>query len=350
MHTKTLRQWQHSHDFTVISRHGEKRTRWVLFLTASTMVAEIAAGMIFGSMALLADGWHMGTHAAAFLIAIFAYRYAKKNAGNPAFAFGTGKVSVLGGFASAVALASVALLMMVESIQRMVQPQPIHFNEAIVVACLGLAINIISALLLQDHHHDHGHGHEQDGHDHDRHAHTDHDDHDHVDNVDHDDHGRHEDDHHRHGSRHDHNLRAAYLHVLADALTSVLAITALVFGKYLGWNWLDPLMGIVGALVISRWSLSLLRETSPILLDGGMQESYLAAMRAAVEADSDNRIADIHVWRVGPADYAAILCIVTHAPQPTDHYKRLLHDFKELSHITIEIQACADAPCLPLAH
>ncbi len=156
MHTESLRQWQHSHDFTVISRHGEKRTRWVLFLTASTMVAEIAAGIVFGSMALLADGWHMGTHAAAFLIAIFAYRYAKKNAGNPAFAFGTGKVSVLGGFASAVALASVALLMLIESVQRIFQPQTIHFNEAIGVACLGLAINIISALLLQDHHHDHG--------------------------------------------------------------------------------------------------------------------------------------------------------------------------------------------------
>jgi cation diffusion facilitator family transporter len=137
--------------------------------------------------------------------------------------------------------------------------------------------------------------------------------------------------------------------VLADALTSVLAITALVFGKYLGWNWLDPLMGIVGALVISRWSLSLLRETSPILLDGGMQESSLAAMRAAIEADSDNRVADIHVWRVGPADYAAIFSIVTHTPQPTDHYKSLLDDFKEISHITIEIQACTDAPCLPLA-
>lgn len=333
MHTESLRQWQHSHDFTVISRHGEKRTRWVLFLTASTMVAEIAAGIVFGSMALLADGWHMGTHAAAFLIAIFAYRYAKKNAGNPAFAFGTGKVSVLGGFASAVALASVALLMLIESVQRIFQPQTIHFNEAIGVACLGLAINIISALLLQDHHHDHGHEHQHDG----------------VEHAGHDDHGRHEDDHHRHGRRHDHNLRAAYLHVLADALTSVLAITALVFGKYLGWNWLDPLMGIVGAMVITRWSLTLLRETSPILLDGGVQGSSLAAMRAAIEADSDNRVADIHVWRVGPADYAAIFSIVTHHPQPTDHYKNLLHDFREISHITIEIQACAGHSGLPLS-
>jgi cation diffusion facilitator family transporter len=335
MHTESLRQWQHSHDFTVISRHGEKRTRWVLFLTASTMVAEIAAGIVFGSMALLADGWHMGTHAAAFLIAIFAYRYAKKNAGNPAFAFGTGKVSVLGGFASAVALASVALLMLIESVQRIFQPQTIHFNEAIGVACLGLAINVVSALLLQDHHHDHGHDH---GHEHNEDGH-----------AGHDDHGRHEDDHHRHGRRHDHNLRAAYLHVLADALTSVLAITALVFGKYLGWNWLDPLMGIVGAMVITRWSLTLLRETSPILLDGGMQASNLAAMRTAIEADSDNRVADIHVWRVGPADYAAIFSIVTHTPQPADHYKSLLHDFKEISHITIEIQACTDTPCLPLS-
>jgi cation diffusion facilitator family transporter len=322
MHTDSLSPWQHNHDFTVIHEQGERRTKQVLLLTAVTMVVEVVAGSVFGSMALLADGWHMGTHVAAFLIAIFAYRYAIRHDKNPAFAFGTGKVSVLGGFASAIALAVIAFVMLAESLQRIVAPQQIHFNEAIGVAVLGLVINLLSAFLLQDHHHDHGH-----------HGHEHHD---------------HDDDHHHHHHQ-DHNLKAAYLHVLADALTSVLAITALLFGKYLGWNWLDPVMGIVGALVITRWSLSLLKETSPILLDGGIEEDFLQAVKAAIEADRDNRVADIHIWKVGPADYAAILAIVTHTPQQTDHYKNLLHDFKELSHITIEVQACDGDSCLPAA-
>jgi len=289
----------------------------VLYLTAVTMAAEIAAGLAFGSMALLADGWHMGTHTAAFLITIFAYRYAARNAGNPSFAFGTGKVSVLGGFTSAIALASVALMMMAESLQRLAAPQTIHFNEAIAVACLGLAVNIVSAFLLQDHHdHDDDHHHDGAGHDHNHH--------------------------------HDHNLRAAYLHVMADALTSVLAIVALLFGKYLGWQWLDPLMGIVGALVISRWSLSLLRQTGPILLDSGIDGEFLTRIRAAIERDRDNRVSDIHIWRVGPADYAAIIAIVTHAPMPTDHYKGLLQPFAELSHVSIEVHACDGELCLPM--
>jgi cation diffusion facilitator family transporter len=280
------------------------------------MAVEIAAGLAFGSMALLADGWHMATHTAAFLITIFAYRYAARNAGNPSFAFGTGKVSVLGGFACAIALASVALMMMAESLQRMAMPEPIRFNEAIAVACLGLAVNIVSAFLLQDHHHHDDHHHDGAGH-----------------------------DHHHH---HDHNLRAAYLHVMADALTSVLAIVALLFGKFLGWQWLDPLMGIVGALVISRWSLSLLRQTGPILLDSGIDGEFLTTIRAAIERDRDNRVSDIHIWRVGPADYAAIIAIVTHAPLPTDHYKGLLQQFAELSHVSIEIHACDGEPCLPI--
>ncbi|MBB5348496.1 CDF family Co(II)/Ni(II) efflux transporter DmeF [Desulfoprunum benzoelyticum] len=316
MHSQTIEQWQHRHDFSTVSRHGEKKTRLVLYLTAVTMAVEIAAGLAFGSMALLADGWHMATHTAAFLITIFAYRYAARNAGNPSFAFGTGKVSVLGGFASAIALASVALMMMAESLQRMAMPEPIRFNEAIAVACLGLAVNIVSAFLLQDHHHHDDHHHDGAGH-----------------------------DHHHH---HDHNLRAAYLHVMADALTSVLAIVALLFGKFLGWQWLDPLMGIVGALVISRWSLSLLRQTGPILLDSGIDGEFLTTIRAAIERDRDNRVSDIHIWRVGPADYAAIIAIVTHAPLPTDHYKGLLQQFAELSHVSIEIHACDGEPCLPI--
>ena len=317
MHTHSLDTWQHPHDFTVIQEHGEKRTRQVLLITAVTMLVEIAAGMAYGSMTLLVDGWHMGTHVAAFMITIFAYRFAKKHANNKAFAFGTGKVSVLGGFASAIALIVVALVMLIESGQRILAPQPIHFNEAIGVAALGLLVNIACAFLLQDHH-DHGHAHDDD------------DDHD-----------------HHHQDHHDHNLKAAYMHVLADALTSVLAIAALLFGKYLGWNWLDPLMGIVGALVISRWAYGLVRETGGILLDGSISGKELTAIKEKIEGTLDNRIADMHVWKVGPAHYAAILSIVTHYPQKIDYYKELLRDFPNLSHLTVEIHTCEGEPCLP---
>ncbi|MFA7348244.1 MAG: CDF family Co(II)/Ni(II) efflux transporter DmeF [Desulfurivibrionaceae bacterium] len=306
MHTHSLDTWQHPHDFAVIQEHGEKRTQQVLLITAITMLFEIAAGITYGSMALLADGWHMGTHVAAFLITIFAYRFAKKHANNTAFAFGTGKVSVLGGFASAIVLIIVALIMFAESGRRILTPQPIHFNEAIGVAVLGLLVNIACAFLLQGHH-DHDHGHDENGH------------------------------HHHH---HDHNLKSAYLHVLADALTSVLAIGALLFGKYLGWNWLDPVMGIVGALVICRWAYGLVRETGGILLDGSISAKELAAIKEKIEGTLDNRIADMHVWKVGPAHYAAIISIVTHYPQQIGYYRELLRDFTALSHLTVEVHPC----------
>ena len=309
MHTHTLENWQHSHDFSVKNEKGERRTKYVLILTAITMIVEILAGSIFGSMALLADGWHMGTHVAAFMITIFAYRYARKHADNPAYAFGTGKVSVLGGFASAVALAVVALVMLIESLQRIVDPHTIQFNEAIAVASLGLLVNVISAFLLKDDHHHHHH-----------------------------DHG----DHHHH---HDHNLRAAYLHVLADALTSLLAIIALVSGKYFGWDWLDPIMGIVGAVIITRWSYGLLKQTSPILLDGSIEQEYQSAITEAIEKDADNRITDIHIWRVGANHYAAIISLVTHFPKSAECYKDLLNGFHKLSHTTIEVNACKDESC-----
>lgn len=309
MHTHTLENWQHSHDFSVKNEKGERRTKYVLILTAITMIVEILAGSIFGSMALLADGWHMGTHVAAFMITIFAYRYARKHADNPAYAFGTGKVSVLGGFASAVALAVVALVMLIESLQRIVDPHTIQFNEAIAVASLGLLVNVISAFLLKDDHHHHHH-----------------------------DHG----DHHHH---HDHNLRAAYLHVLADALTSLLAIIALVSGKYFGWDWLDPIMGIVGAVIITRWSYGLLKQTSPILLDGSIEQEYQSAITEAIEKDADNRITDIHIWRVGANHYAAIISLVTHFPKSAEYYKDLLNGFHKLSHTTIEVNACKDESC-----
>lgn len=313
MHIHTLEKLQHSHSFSSVNEKGERRTRYVLLLTAVTMVVEIVAGSVFGSMALLADGWHMGTHVAAFMIAIFAYQYASKHAKSPEYSFGTGKVSVLGGFASAVTLAVVALVMLLESVQRLFDPHAIQFNEAIAVASLGLFINIVSALLLKDDHHHHHH---------DEHA----------------------DGHHHH---HDHNLRAAYFHVLADAVTSLLAILALVSGKYLGWNWLDPVMGIVGSIIITRWSYGLMKQSAPILLDASMEEEYRAAIKAAVERDSDNRIADMHVWRVSANHYAAIISLVTHAPQSTEHYKDLLRGFKRLSHVTVEVNLCTEDPCMP---
>ncbi len=310
MHAETLEKWQHEHEYSVKNERGEKRTQYVLALTAITMVVEIVAGTVYGSMALLADGWHMGTHVAAFMIAIFAYRYARKHAQDPSFTFGTGKVNVLGGFASAIALSVVALLMLVESWQRILDPQAIHFNQAILVASLGLLVNMISAFLLRDNHaHDHHHAHE---------------------------------DHHDH----DHNLKAAYLHVLADALTSVLAIVALVAGKFLGWNWLDPVMGIVGAMIITRWSYGLIRQTGPILLDAGIEEDYRQAIKAAIEQDADNRISDIHVWRVGANHYAVIIALVSDAPQSTEHYKQLLEQFHWLSHITIEVNQCESGDCI----
>jgi cation diffusion facilitator family transporter len=319
MHTHKLSNWQHDHDFSVKNVKGEQRTFYVLILTAITMVVEIIAGSIFGSMALLADGWHMGTHVAAFMIAIFAYRYARKHAANPEFAFGTGKVSVLGGFASAIALAMVALLMFVESVQRVIDPHMIQFDEAIVVASLGLIINLLSALLLKDdHHHDHHHDDDED----------------------------HELGHHHHHHDHDHNLKAAYMHVLADALTSVLAIIALISGKYFGWNWLDPVMGMVGAIIITRWSYGLLKQTGPILLDSSIEQDYQAAIRETIENDSDNLITDIHIWKVGANHYAAIISIVTQFPKTSQYYKELLNGFHRLSHITIEVNACDGERCL----
>jgi cation diffusion facilitator family transporter len=305
MHLNALDRWRHSHDFLIQNEPGERRTLYVLILTAVTMIAEILAGSVFGSMALMADGWHMATHVAAFLITLFAYRYARKHANNPAYAFGTGKVTVLGGFASSITLLCVALVMLIESTQRIFDPHDIQFDEAIIVAGIGLTVNLLCAFLLKD---NHTHGDQQDH------------------------------------PRHDHNMRAAYFHVLADALTSVLAITALVSGKYLGWNWLDPIMGIVGAIIISRWSWGLLKQTSPILLDAGIGTEYQSGITAAIENDSDDRVTDIHVWKVSEHHYAAIISLVSHDPKTADFYKGLLNGFGQLSHITIEVNACTDEP------
>lgn len=310
MHRDNLDAWRHGHTFgTDVKSHGERRTWWVIGLTASMMLVEIVAGLMFGSMALLADGWHMGTHAAALSVAVFAYVFARRHAGDPSFSFGTGKVGALGGFASAVGLAVVALFVFGESVQRLASPSSIRFDEAIGVACVGLVVNLICAGLLHGGH-DHGglagHGHD-----------------------------------HAHHHHHDHNLRGAYLHVVADALTSVLAIAALTAGKFLGWTWMDPLMGIVGAVVIARWSYGLLVDTSRVLLDAELSERRRADIQRALEADADNRVADLHVWRVGPRHLAAIVALVTDTPQSPEHYKRLLAHHEDLVHVTVEVHACS---------
>ncbi|MGR4016470.1 CDF family Co(II)/Ni(II) efflux transporter DmeF [Vibrio harveyi] len=297
---------QHSHDFVSHNQKGEKRTLYVLILTVTTMVVEIAAGTMFGSMALLADGWHMGTHAAAFCITLFAYRYAKQNAHNDSFSFGTGKVSVLGGFTSAIALGIVALMMMVESIHRLFNPESIQFNEAIMVAVIGLVVNLASMLLLQDHHH-HGHDH------HDHHSHD-----------------------HEHEHHHDHNLTAAYFHVLADTLTSLLAIVALIVGKFYGWVWLDAMMGIVGAVVIGKWTLGLMKQTAPVLLDESINKSYRDEITETLTPYAE--IVDLHIWKVSGHHYSAAIALKNHSNKTLDEFKQLLSKFDKIHHLTLEVQ------------
>jgi cation diffusion facilitator family transporter len=298
-----IEAYQHHHNFQSLHKHGQKRSWQVLILTLVVMVVEIVAGSIYGSMALLADGWHMSTHAVAFIIVLVAYHYAHRHADSSAFSFGTGKFSVLGGFASAVALAVVALMMFVESLHRMVTPEVIQFNEALGVAGLGLLVNLASVFILKTPHEHHHHGH----------------------------------DHQDHHAAHDHNLRAAYLHVMADALTSVLAIVALLLGKYFGWNWLDSAVGMVGAVVIARWAYGLLKDTAPLLLDASGEERLLQAIREAIEQDDTVGIADLHVWRVGPKHFAVVLSLVTETPRSPDEYKAQLEEFTQLAHVTVEV-------------
>ena len=285
-----------------INHKGERNTWWVIGLTIVMMVAEISAGMVFGSMALLADGWHMGTHAAALGITVIAYWLARRHADNPQFVFGTGKIGVLGGYTSAIVLAIVALLMAAESVDRLIHPQPIQFNESILVAILGLTVNLLSAFILQGGHH-HGHTHEK---------------------------------HHHH----DHNLKAAYLHVLADALTSVLAIVALTTGKYFGWVWLDPVIGIVGAAVILKWSQGLLRDTSRILLDRNIDLDQVEALYQSLAQEDSDRVADLHVWQINPGQTAAVVRIDSTTPKSPDYYKNRLQHVAALDHITVEVNHC----------
>ncbi len=301
----------HSHVFLGDDHErNERRTRLVIALTVTMMVGEIIAGTVYGSMALVADGWHMATHASAMLITAFAYFYARRNAHNPRFTFGTGKMGDLAAFASAIVLALIALMIGWQSLIRLENPIPIHFAEAIAVAALGLAVNIASAWLLRDDHRHHAHEHHHEHH------------HDHGHNMK----GR------------DHNLRAAYIHVIADALTSVLAIIALTAGSLYGWVWLDPTIGIIGALVIANWSWGLIRDAGRVLLDYvPSSEDLPDEIRAAVETDKD-RITDLHVWQLGPGHHGAIVAIVSDTPMAPSCYREKLTHLQALSHITIEVE------------
>lgn len=330
MHSQSLESWTHDHTFGQDARRpGERPTLVVAVVTVVTMIVEIAAGWSFGSMALLADGMHMGSHAVALGLSVFTYGYARRHAADRRFTFGTGKVNALGAYTSAIVLAGFALVMVWESTARFLAPVPIAFDWALLVAVVGLVVNGASALLLaargdtHDHgagrHHHHAHGH----HEHDR---------------------GHE---HGPGHHHDHqdqNLRSAYLHVLADALTSVFAIVALLAGKYVGAVWLDPLMGLLGAVLVARWAWFLLRDTSGVLLDRRADERVREAVREAIESVEDNRLADLHVWSIGPGLHAAALSIVTHAPRDPEHYRSLLPVAAGIVHSTIEVHACQHDP------
>jgi cation diffusion facilitator family transporter len=296
---------------------AERNTRRVIALTAVMMAVEIIAGWRFHSMALLADGWHMGTHVAAFLIAAIAYAMARRHRGDRSFSFGTGKIDVLGGYTSAVILGIVALFMGVESLQRLFEPLQIHYNESIGIGLVGLCVNVASALLLK---HDHGHGHSH------SHAHGH-------------DHGHH---HHADGPE-DLNMKAAYVHVIADAVTSILAISALLAGKFLGLVWLDPVMGVVGSAVVGQWAWSLLRDTSAILLDRTPETDLGDEIRKTVEADAGASIEDLHVWPVGVGQFSAVVSIVAREPRTPEHYRRLFSEHEELRHVTIEIRRAAGA-------
>ena len=317
MHSHSLDQWTHDHVFLGAGHaDNERRTWFVVALTIAMMIGEIVAGSLFGSMALLADGWHMATHACALGIAAIAYLFARQHARDSRFSFGTGKFGELAAFSSAIILGLIAVQIAYESAIRLVHPVPIVYSEAIAVAVIGLAVNLVSAFLLRDSHdhhgHDHGHAHAHD------HAHA---------------HG-HAEHHH-----HDNNLRAAYVHVLADAATSVLAIAALVIGMYSHWSWTDPAVGIIGSLVIASWAFGLIRASGAVLLDVSVDQDLEGVIRDRLQTRGD-RVTDLHLWQVGPGHRAAVISVISDDPLPPSTYKRRLGGLQGLCHITIEVELC----------
>ncbi len=313
MHSHSIAPWTHGHAF-LGQRHGqhERRTWSVVALTAAMMVAEITGGTLFGSIALVADGWHMATHVAALAIAGLAYLFARRHTDDTRFSLGTGKFGELAAFGSAIILGMVAFGIGYESILRLLHPVTIHFQEAIPIATLGLCVNLLSAWLLHEGHedeHDRGHHHEHD-------------------------------DHHHHAGHHDTNLRAAYVHVLADAMTSVLAIIGLSAAWLFGWTFMDPLVGLVGTVVIASWALGLMREAGSVLLDTVPDGELTHSIRQRMEIGGD-RLADLHVWQLGPGHAAVIACVVSDVPQAPSVYKQRLDGLAGLSHVTVEVNACS---------
>jgi cation diffusion facilitator family transporter len=315
MHAESLDSWRHEHVFLGEHHARNERRSWaVVALCGAMMVAEIIGGLLWGSMALIADGLHMSTHAGALVIAAFAYAYARRHARDERFTFGTGKLGDLAAFASALVLAMIALLIGYESIERLIHPVPIAFDEAIPLAALGLAVNLLSAWLLHDDDHhaeEPAHGHAHDG------------------------------EHHHHHHQHaDHNLRAAYVHVMADAAVSILALIGLSAGRLLGWVWMDPLMGIVGMLVIANWSWNLVRASGAVLLDMRPQDGIAGEIARRLEAVPHDRVSDLHLWRIGPGHSAAVVSLVSDRPEPPAIYKARLAGIHGLSHVTVEVQPC----------
>ncbi|HNP35397.1 MAG TPA: CDF family Co(II)/Ni(II) efflux transporter DmeF [Woeseiaceae bacterium] len=306
MHTHNQGAWRHEHVFGQDQQKpGEQRTLMVVLLTAVMMVVEITAGVIYGSMALLADGLHMASHATALGIAVFAYVIARRLAADQRFSFGVGKINSLAGFASAVLLLGFAVVMATESVDRLISPVDISFDQALIVAVVGLVVNGFSAWLLSSTPHSHGDDHDQDH------------------------------DHH-----HDHNLRGAYLHVLADALTSILAIVALLAGKFWGANWLDPAMGIVGAALVASWSIGLIRQSSRVLLDWQADKNNVKALQDSIEQGTNDRVTDLHLWSIGHGIFSAQITVVSDQPKPPSHYKALLPTNINVVHAIVEVHQC----------
>jgi cation diffusion facilitator family transporter len=313
MHKDHIHLWQHEHDFNMEKKSSEIKTLIVVIITLLTMSAEIFFGWLFNSMALFADGWHMGTHAAALGISLGAYMLARRHARNLEFTFGTWKIEILGAYTSAIILGIVGIAMVFISIERFLSPLEIRYDQALIVAVIGLAVNVVCAFILGS-----GHDHARD-HEHDR------EDHDHGMDL---------------------NLKSAYVHVIADALTSILAIAALLGAKFLHLNWLDPAMGILGAFLILRWALSLLRETSHILLDRQSDSLLGGKIRETIEADKDSKVSDLHIWQVSQGQFACIVSVVTGSNQSYSHYKKLLDKIPGLAHVTVEVLSCSpERPC-----
>ena len=336
-HAHDLSPWQHSHQFDTGNRKGEARTRWVLAITLVTMAAEIFGGWWTGSMALLADGWHMGTHALALGVATLAYALARRHASDARYTFGTWKIEVLGSFASALVLGLVAVGIVFESGLRLWKAEPLSAQTALIVAVFGLLVNLVSAWLLHgadDHGHQHGA---------EKSAHAAHEvkhDHGHGHGHDHVHAGQHKP---ATQTGHDLNLRAAYVHVLADALTSVLAIAALSAALWLGWWWLDPLVGMLGAVVIGAWAVGLMRESAAVLLDREMDNPLTQQIRERLESDGDAKVADLHVWRVGRNQFAVIACVVADAPLAPASYRDRLSALTSVAHLSLEVNRCPSA-------